>query len=63
MLLLILLILLLDRALQSNPRLLDIALQKDLIFLDLNFFILFIRKKINLRHRAGHLTSKASRTR
>jgi hypothetical protein len=36
--LLILLILLLDQALQSNPRFLGIALQKDLTFLNLNFF-------------------------
>ena len=45
--------------LQPNSRLLGITLKKDLIFLNLNFFkIFFMLKKINLRHRAGHVTSK-----
>jgi len=48
----------LGQALQSYPRLLGIALQKDLILLDLNFFFdIFYAKTIDPRHRAGHVTS------
>ena len=46
MLLLILLILFLDQALQPNPKLLGITLQKDLTLLNLSFFIYFLYKKI-----------------
>ena len=45
MLLLILLILFLRQALQPNLRFLDIALQKDLTLLDLNFFLVFFYTK------------------
>jgi hypothetical protein len=48
----------LGQALQPNPKFLDITLQKDLTLLDLSFFLVFfIQKKINPRHRAGHVTS------
>jgi len=43
--LMLLLILLLGQALQSNPRFLGIALQKNLTLLNLCFFIYFLCKK------------------
>jgi hypothetical protein len=45
----------LGQALQPNLRLLGITLQKNLTFLDFNFFK--IQKIIDPRHRAGHVTS------
>jgi hypothetical protein len=54
----LLLILFLGQALQSNPKLLDITLQKDLTFLNLKlYFILFIYKKINPWHHGGDETN------
>jgi len=56
--LMLLLILLLGQALQPHPRLLGIALQKDLILLDLTFFFyIFYAKTIDPRHHAGYVTS------
>jgi hypothetical protein len=47
----------LGHALQPNSKLLNIALQKDLAFLDFNFFYFFMQKKNNPRHHAGHVTN------
>jgi hypothetical protein len=48
----------LGQALQPHPRLLGIALQKNLILLNLIFFFdIFYAKTIDPQHRAGHVTS------